>query len=154
MTKICSHSNSVSLRIASQFCRTHLRRQAYQLEKKRRRSVEYFWANRTRRSSTNRKQFWLSRSPEVITNGAVRLKTKFRIFSFPGPYAYLASFWSYGQKTKFQKNESWLLWQLKSRFRSFIYSHSGTGLWKPYEKSVQWKSRQGSQKGLTEIVKK
>ena len=43
-----------------------------------------FWANRSWKSSTNRKQFCLSGSPEVITDGAIRQKTKFPTFSFPG----------------------------------------------------------------------
>jgi len=42
-----------------------------------------FWTNPTRTSSTNRKQFWLSESPEDITDGATEQKTKFPTFSFP-----------------------------------------------------------------------
>jgi len=39
-------------------------------------------AREKKRRSTNREQFWLSGSPEVITDGAIRQKTKFPIFPF------------------------------------------------------------------------
>jgi len=97
-----------------------------------------FWANRTRRTSTNQKQFWQSGSTDVITDGAIRQKTKFPIFSFPGIICHIASFWSYGVKIKFQKtkvgcygNVPPMNW--KSRFRSFIYRHSETEWWKQCE---------------------
>jgi len=58
-------------------------------------------------------------------------RQNFLHFLFPGPRAYLASFWSYGEKNEISEKESWLPWQRplkirKSRFRSFICSHSGT----------------------------
>jgi len=58
-------------------------------------------------------------------------RQNFLYFLFPGPCAYLMSFWSYGEKNESSENQSWLLWKRplkiqKSRFRSFIYSHSGT----------------------------
>ena len=65
-------------------------------------------------------------------------KQNFLHFPFPSPWAYLASFCSYGEKNEISENESWLLWQRplkiqKSMLRSFIYSHSGTERWKPRE---------------------
>ena len=97
-----------------------------------------FWANRTPRSSTNRKQFWLPGLPEVITDGAIRQKTKFPTFSFPGTTCLPRVVLELRRKNEISEKESWLPWQRpskirKSRFRSFICSHSGTERWKPRE---------------------
>jgi len=68
-----------------------------------------FWVDRTRRSrrsGTNRKQFRLSGSSEVITNGATREKRKFPTFSFPGttcPSGVVSELRR--KKTKFQKTK-------------------------------------------------
>jgi len=104
-----------------------------------------------RRSSTNRKRFWLSRSLKIITDSAIRQETKFSIFSFPGPCAYLASFWSYGEKNEIAEKENWLLWKLrKSRFRS-----SSTAIAETNGKNrVKIRPVEVEIIGLTKIVKK
>jgi len=79
-------------------------------------------------------------------------------FHFQRPYAYLASFWSYGEKNKIAtKNENWLPWQRplglkirKSRFRSFIYSIAEPN----GENRVNIRRAEVEIIGLTEIAKK
>ena len=69
---------------------------------------EYTVSQKTRKarhSSTNRKQFWLSGSPEVTTDGATRQKTNLPTFSFLEPCAYLASFGSYGEKNEISEKK-------------------------------------------------
>ena len=107
-----------------------------------------FWAHQTRTTSTNRKQFWHSGSPEVITDGAIRHKTKFLIFSSGGTICLSRVVLELKREKEIEKKQNWLLWQCplrdrKSSFRPFIYSHSGNELsnsetaWK----SIQWKLR-------------
>jgi len=75
-------------------------------------------------------------------------RQNFLYFHLLGPYGYLASFWSYGEKNEISENESWLLWQRplkikKTSFSSFIYSNRGTERWKPCENpfSGRWDNR-------------
>jgi len=118
-----------------------------------------FWADRTRRSSTNRNKFWLSGSPEVITDGAIRQKTKFPTFSFPSSTVFLSRvvFELRRKKRNFGKRKLVAMaTSLKNSktpmLRSFIYSHSGTERWKPRENPSYGSIVEV--KGLTEIVKK
>jgi len=84
MTNICSRGN-IPVGIATQFRSNHLRQQGYHHQQKNGEDrSRTFWAHQTRTTSTNRKQFWHSGSPEVITDGAIRHKTKFLIFSSGG----------------------------------------------------------------------
>ena len=95
--------------------------------------------------------------PKTLRMVPLNRRLNFLHFLFPRPCAYLASFWSYGEKNEISENESWLPWQrpLKirnSRFRSFIYSRSGTEMWKPCENPSIYIEVEII--GLTEIVKK
>ena len=110
-------------------------------------------ANRTRRTITNRKQFWLSGSPEVITDGAIRQKTKLPIFSFPGTICLSRVVLELRRKTKFQKKKVGCYgnvpWKIKNRgsgSSTAIAPPSGKNRVKirPVEVEIIW---------LTEIVK-
>jgi len=108
-------------------------------------------------STTNRKQFWLSGSPEVTTDGAIRQETIFPIFIFRDHMPISRRFGVTAKKTKLQKNENWLPWQRplglkirKSRFRSFIYSIAEPN----GENRVNIRTAEVEIIGLTEIAKK
>ena len=114
-----------------------------------------FWANRTWKSSKNRKQFWLSESAEVITDGAIRQKTKFPTFSLPETMCVSRVVFELRRKNEISEKESWFSWKRplknqKSRLRLIIYSHGGT----ERENRVKIRPVEAEIKWLTEIVKK
>ena len=68
-------------------------------------------ANHAGRSSANRKQFGSQGHPRLLRTVPFDRRRNLQYFLFPGPYAYRASFWSYGEKNEISENESWFLWQ-------------------------------------------
>jgi len=49
--------------------------------------------------------------PRLLRTVPFDRRRNLQYFLFPGPYAYRASFWSYGEKNEISENESWFLWQ-------------------------------------------
>jgi len=98
-----------------------------------------FWANRTRRSSTDRKQFWLCRITRGHYGWYHSTEEKFPIFSVGGMCLSLVIL---ELRRKKRNSRKWKLVAVatyrplkirKSGFRSFMYCHSGTERWKPRE---------------------
>jgi len=89
------------------------------------------WANRTG-SSINRKQFWLARVTRGHCGWCHSTEDKISyIFLSPDRVPIWRRFGVAAKENEISEKDSWLPWQrplkiLKSRFRSFMYSHSGT----------------------------
>jgi len=82
-------------------------------------------------------------------------RQNFIYFLFPGPHAYLASFWSYGEKNEISENESWLPWQRPLKIRKSRFRCSSTATAEPNgENRVKIHPVKVEIIGLTEIVKK
>ena len=82
-------------------------------------------------------------------------KQNFLYFLFPGPCAYLASFWSYGEKNEIAEKENWLLWQRLWKIRKSRFRSSSTAIAETNGKNrVKIRPVEVEIIGLTKIVKK